>query len=112
MGNLYSFYSSKPLCQKICDDYVGDKCFYMHIKVHSEDTFNISEISEYLQYLKPISISTMDKTIILHINGADLRTRSDISGEIIGSISTDITKYCIINSICIPYYVEVSIYIT
>ena len=112
MGNLYSYYTTNKQI-KLCDEYIGDKEFNIHIKIHSFDSFNLSEITEYLQYLNPINSETLDKTIILKFNGAkkDISMRSDLSGDIICSIATDITKYCITNSICDPYYVEVSIYI-
>jgi len=110
MGNLYSYYTNN----RICDDYIGDKEFSIHIKIHSMDLFNLSEITEYLQYLNPISSETKDKIIILRFNNAKkpILLRSDISGEIISNVVTDITKYCITNSLCDPYYVEASIYIT
>ena len=110
MGNLYSYFTNT----RICDDYMGDKEFSIHIKIHSMEPPNLAEITEYLQYLNPVSSETTDKIIILRFNSAKkpILLRSDISGEIISNIVTDITKYCIINSVCDPYYVEASIYIT
>ena len=110
MGNLYSYNTNT----RICDDYLGDKEFSIHIKIHSCDALNLAEVAEYLQYLKPVSCISTDKIIILRFNGAKkpILLRSDISGEIISSVVTDITKYCINNSLCDPYYVEASIYIT
>jgi hypothetical protein len=36
--------------------------------------------------------------------------RSNITGDIISSIATDVTSYCIKNKICDPYLVEVELF--
>jgi hypothetical protein len=108
MGNLYSYNQ----IIKVCDDYIGNKKFSIHIKIHCTETVNLAEIAEYLQHWKPISIEVSEKIIILHFNDKVQSNTliSDISGEIISCVVSDITKHCIENSICSPYYVEASIY--
>jgi len=111
MGPLYS---KMPVSKKICDDILDDMDFSVQITIHSIGKFpDFTPLINHLQSTSPTLSYSYCKTIYLvyDVKNKHPTFRSNISGEIIALLASDVTRYCILNKICDPYYVEVDIMI-
>jgi hypothetical protein len=103
-----------PVSKKICDDILDDMDFSVQITIHSIGKFpDFTPLINHLQSTSPTLSYSYCKTIYLvyDVKNKHPTFRSNISGEIIALLASDVTRYCILNKICDPYYVEVDIMI-
>lgn len=113
MGHLYSslFISQQPI--KLCDDCVPGDTFMASITIHSDGKMPpadaLSKVAEYLNHTRPVATYAFCKTIHLLYNNSIKYPllRSNVTGEMISGIASDVVRFCIKNEICDPYYVEV-----
>ncbi len=111
MGQIYS-YLSDPSPKKLCDDLIDDIDFAIHITVHNlGKTPNYVSLLEYLQNTNPVLSYTYCKSIYLLYSPSRKFPflRSNVSGDIISALAADVARYCLLNHICDPYFVEVDI---
>ena len=111
MGQIYS---RPPTIKKLCDDILDDMDFSINITIHSIGKFpDFSTLVDHLQATSPSLSYFYCKSIYLLYDYKHRHPtlRSNVSGEIISLISSDVTRYCIVNNICDPYSVEVDIII-
>lgn len=111
MGQAYSYFLTESK-RKLCDDIIDDIDFTLHITIHSIGiTPDYSKLLEYLQSTNPILSYWYCKSIYLLYSPKQkyLNLRSNVSGDIISTLSGDITRYCLLNRVCDPYCVEVDI---
>jgi hypothetical protein len=111
MGQLYSYFSPRRM---LCSDYLDDTDFSIQITIHTlGKNPDYMPLVDYLQATNPALSYTYCKSVYLLYSNAIKypMLRSNISGEIISSVSADVTRYCILNNICDPYNVEVDIYV-
>jgi hypothetical protein len=108
MGQYW--YSREPV--KLCDDLVEDRDFLISISIHTINSHrDFSKIVDYLQQTG-VSMSYTNGHSIYLLYSPSKQTpilRSNISGDIISSLSSEITRQCLIQKICDPHFVEVSI---
>lgn len=100
---------SKKLCDDIIDDYTD---FTITIWVFAAVTpVDLRSTMEHLQHTHPLYSYTHNKNIILLYspNQKATKLRSNVSGEVISSITYDVASYLLRNGICDPYDIEVSI---
>lgn len=115
MGNwwypIVSKYQDTP--RKLCDDLVDDETdFVVNIWVYAAVTpIDLRSTMEHLQHTHPLYSYTCNKNITLIYSSGKkpVRLRSNVSGEIISSLTYEVTNYLLKNRICDPYAVEVSI---
>jgi hypothetical protein len=91
---------------------IEDIDFTIRITIHSSDKINgYAELLEHLQLTSPTVSYTYCKTLYLLYNPRVKQPvlRSNISGDIISSLASEITKFLIVSSICDVYLVEVEI---
>jgi hypothetical protein len=111
MGQIYS---RSPTSKKLCDDILDDLDFSINITIHSMGKFpNFSSLVDHLQSTSPSLSYFYCKSIYLLYDSKNRHPtlRSNVSGEIIALIASDVTRYCIVNNVCDPYCVEVDIVI-
>jgi len=111
MGQIYS---RSPISKKLCDDILDDIDFSIYITIHSIGKFpDFTSLVDHLQSTSPTLSYFYCKSIYLLYDSKNKHPtfRSNISGEIISLLSSDITRYCLLNKICDPYCVEVEIVI-
>ncbi len=109
MGPLYSQPETR---KKLCDDIIEDTDFSIQITIHSLGKFpDFTELLGYLQSTAPSLSYSYCKSIYLLYDAKNKHPvlRSNVSGEIIALMASDVTRYCIVNNICDPYYVEVDL---
>ncbi len=111
MGQVYAYFNTETK-RKLCDDIVNDSDFSLKINIFcNEPAPDYSDLLTYLQLTNPVISYCYAKSIYLIYSPKKKAPflRSNISGDIISILSADVTRYCILNEICDPYCVEVSI---
>lgn len=106
MGGYYSAASRKLGADIISDsdDLVID--ITIHTANHSP---NLIPIMDYLQRTRPMLSYCYCKTIYLLYCSKRHHLATNITGDLISMLASEITAYAINNHICDPYYVEISI---
>lgn len=111
MGQIYSYLTPKENT-KLCEDFLDNCAFAVDITIHSMDKVaSYADLLEYLNKTHPVLGYTYCKSIYLLYDYDQKypRFRSNMSGDIISELSSDVTRFCITNNICDVYYVEVNI---
>lgn len=111
MGTIFSYFRRERQ-KKLCMDIIDESDFSIHIQVHSErPAKSYKDLLDHLQITNPVLSYAYCKSIYL-LYSPDKKHpyfRSNSVGEIISSITTDITRYCLTYNLCDPYYVEVEV---
>jgi hypothetical protein len=111
MGQVFSYFLPAKK-RKLCDDILTGEDFSIQIIIHSLDRLvNYSSLLDHLQSTNPVmSYVHYNSLYLLYSPEHKLPLlRSNISGDIISSVSAQISRYCVMNKICDPYYIEVVI---
>lgn len=111
MGQLYSYFLPESK-RELCDDIVNDIDFALHITIRNiGKPPNYSVLLEHLQSTNPVLSYWYCKSIYLLYSPKQKHPnlRSNISGNIISTLSAEVTRYCLLNRVCDPYCVEVDI---
>jgi hypothetical protein len=106
-------YKPTPISTVLCDDLVYDESD-LTIKVFiytNTQNINLVPLVHHLQMTKPVYTYSCGRNITLLYSPDKEPThfRSNISGEMIVSIASDVTSYLIKNNICDPASIEVKI---
>jgi len=116
MGTTLSYFynTEKKLCNEMITD---EQIFLIKVLIRSSEILdnNIDNrlILDLLQKTNPYLSYMYNKLIYLLYDGSkkEWNFKSNISGDIISYITTEITKFCIKNNICEPNIIEVQIII-
>lgn len=99
--------------KKLCDELIDNNAdIVISISVFAANTsVDLIGLMNFLQRTHPVYSYTHNKKIILIYSPKNkpTRLRSNVSGEIISSITHEVTKYLINYRVCDPYSIEVSI---
>jgi hypothetical protein len=124
MGHVYSYLVTgnmdSLLSNRLCNDVLSDTDdFLMVITIHSSElvgvnstAHNYSCLVDHLQKTGVVLSYSYCKSIYLSYDRKKQETylRSNVASDIISSVATDVTSYCIKNKICDPYLVEVELF--
>jgi hypothetical protein len=112
-NNLWPiYYSIVSPPKKLCHDIIKDnEDFLIIIRVHTLNNNSINVLLDYLQNTYPAISYINNKTIYLIYSNEHkhYRLRSNISGELISGLSSEVVLNCIKYNICEPYTLEVNI---
>lgn len=111
MGQIYSYFLPESK-RKLCDDIVDDIDFSLHVTIHNIGrTPDYSKLLAHLQSTNPVLSYWYCKSIYLLYSPKQKHAnlRSNISGDIISTLSAEVTRYCLLNRVCDPYCVEIDI---
>jgi hypothetical protein len=110
MGSWWSYK------KKLCDDILQDSDTYLiRSSIRSHDKIVDSKyILNFLQKTQPVISYIHNRYIMLLYDGSKKRPvlRSNISGDILSTLSSEIAIYCIKNNICEPYTIDIDITLT
>lgn len=112
MGNwLYA--SKPPIMRRLCDDVIdGNSDFMIEVYVYAaRTTVDLSGVMEHLQHTRPLYSYTVNKHITLIYSPKKKPTslHSNVSGEIISSITYEVANFLIRNNMDGIQTVDVSI---
>lgn len=111
MGQVYSYFLHDSR-RRLCDDLVDDLDFSLQITIYSIGSIpDYSALLEHLQLTNPV-LSYWHRQCIYLLYSHKLKhphLRSNVSGDIISTLSAEIAKYCIMNNICELNCVEIDI---
>ncbi len=102
--------------KKLCNDLIEDTdVFLIKVVIRSYNKLeNGNRILDFLQKTGPAVSYQHGKFISLLYDASkkNVMLRSNVSGEILSTLSSEIAVYCIKSDICEPYMIDVEINIT
>jgi hypothetical protein len=107
-----AYYSVVSPSRKLCDDIIKDNDeFLITVHIRTLNDCKIDMLLNYMQNTGPCISYIHKKTMYLIYSNKykQYRLRSNISGELISALSSEVTINCMKHNICEPYTLEVDI---